>query len=87
MNDYGEPVINKFVKQLVEKIDEAASAVHQTQMRLKTPKKAATPYGGRISYVLPGKNRLTIHLKDKNKIRHRKRWSQVKDTGAYYPFR
>uniref|UniRef100_A0A914D222 Calponin-homology (CH) domain-containing protein n=1 Tax=Acrobeloides nanus TaxID=290746 RepID=A0A914D222_9BILA len=82
LNDYGEPVVNKFVKQLVEKIDEAASAVHQTQMRLKSPKKAITPYGGRISYVLPGKNRLTIHLKDKNKIRHRKRWSQINESGG-----
>ncbi|KHN79259.1 Chitin synthase 2 [Toxocara canis] len=77
MNDYGEPVVNKFVKQFFEKVDEAASAVHQTQMRLKTPKKTTTPYGGRISYVLPGKNRMTLHLKDKMKIRHRKRWSQM----------
>lgn len=53
------------------------SAVHQTQMRLKPPRKCKTPYGGRLSYILPGKNKLTIHLKDKNKIRHRKRWSQV----------
>uniref|UniRef100_A0A914R1G3 chitin synthase n=1 Tax=Panagrolaimus davidi TaxID=227884 RepID=A0A914R1G3_9BILA len=77
LNDYGEPVINKFVKQLLEKMDEAASAVHQTQMRLKQPKKYSTPYGGRISYILPGKNRLTIHLKNKDQIRLRKRWSQV----------
>ncbi|VDD93431.1 unnamed protein product, partial [Enterobius vermicularis] len=74
INDYGEPVINKYVRQFIEKVDEAASAVHQTQMRLKTPKKTTTPYGGRISYLLPGKNRMTVHLKDKNKIRHRKRW-------------
>lgn len=46
-------------------------------MRLKPPKKCKTPYGGRISYILPGKNKLTVHLKDKYKIRHRKRWSQV----------
>ncbi|VDK53649.1 unnamed protein product [Anisakis simplex] len=77
MNDYGEAVINKFVKQFIEKVDEAASAVHQTRMRLKTPKKITTPYGGRISYLLPGRNRMTVHLKDKMKIRHRKRWSQV----------
>lgn len=35
------------------------------------------PYGGRLTYILPGNNSLTIHLKDKNKIRIRKRWSQV----------
>lgn len=48
-------------------------------MRLKPPKKVKTPYGGRLQYILPGKNKLTVHLKDKNKIRHRKRWSQVRE--------
>ncbi|GMR34333.1 hypothetical protein PMAYCL1PPCAC_04528, partial [Pristionchus mayeri] len=38
---------------------------------------AKTPYGGRFVYILPGKNRLIIHMKDKTKIRTRKRWSQV----------
>lgn len=46
-------------------------------MRLKPPLKFSTPYGGRLTYTLPGKNRLNIHLKDKTRIRHRKRWSQV----------
>ncbi|XP_052079667.1 chitin synthase chs-2-like [Mytilus californianus] len=36
-----------------------------------------TPYGGRLHYELPGGNELIIHLKDKTKIRHKKRWSQV----------
>ncbi|WKX94586.1 hypothetical protein Q1695_011678 [Nippostrongylus brasiliensis] len=77
IDEAGDPVINKFVKQIVNVVDQAASAVHQTQMRLKPPKKVSTPYGGRLQYILPGKNKLTVHLKDKNKIRHRKRWSQV----------
>ncbi|VDN06264.1 unnamed protein product [Thelazia callipaeda] len=77
INEYGESVINKYVKQLVEKVDEAASALHQTQMKLRPPKKMLTPYGGRLSFIMPGKNRLMIHLKDKQKIRLRKRWSQV----------
>uniref|UniRef100_A0A915Q6U5 chitin synthase n=1 Tax=Setaria digitata TaxID=48799 RepID=A0A915Q6U5_9BILA len=77
INEYGEPVINKFVQQLVDKVDEAASALHQTQMKLRPPKKTSTPYGGRLSFIMPGKNRLMIHLKDKQKIRVRKRWSQV----------
>ncbi|KAM3718282.1 Chitin synthase [Dirofilaria immitis] len=77
INEYGEPVINKYVKQLIDKIDEAASALHQTDMRLRPPKKISTPYGGRLNYIMPGKNRLMIHLKDKQKIRIRKRWSQV----------
>ncbi|VBB27485.1 unnamed protein product, partial [Acanthocheilonema viteae] len=77
INEYGEPVMNKFVQQLIDKIDEAASALHQTQMRLKPPKKISTPYGGRLNFIMPGRNRLMIHLKDKQKIRVRKRWSQV----------
>lgn len=36
-----------------------------------------TPYGGRLEWELPGENKLIVHLKDKDKIRHKKRWSQV----------
>ncbi|XP_072907200.1 chitin synthase chs-2-like isoform X2 [Hemitrygon akajei] len=36
-----------------------------------------TPYGGRISYTLPYGNTILVHLKDKQKIRHKKRWSQI----------
>ncbi|KAI1727540.1 chitin synthase domain-containing protein [Ditylenchus destructor] len=62
-NEFGELEINKYVKQIIENMDGAASAVHQTPMRLKTPKMCTVPYGGRLSYILPGRNRLTIHLK------------------------
>ncbi|XP_026727307.1 chitin synthase chs-2-like [Trichoplusia ni] len=69
--------VNRFVKCLVETMDEAASEVHLTNVRLRPPKKYPTPYGGRLVWTLPGKNKLICHLKDKGKIRHRKRWSQV----------
>nr|USH46112.1 chitin synthase chs-2 [Androctonus crassicauda] len=72
-----EMVVNRFVKQMVLVIDEAASNVHQCNIRLKPPKKIPTPYGGRLVWTMPGKNKLIAHLKDKAKIRHRKRWSQV----------
>lgn len=38
-----------------------------------------TPYGGKIAWTLPGvrETALTAHLKDKTKIRNKKRWSQV----------
>ncbi|XP_076345619.1 LOW QUALITY PROTEIN: chitin synthase chs-2-like [Tachypleus tridentatus] len=72
-----EMVVNRFVKQLIRVIDVAASNVHQTNIRLKPPKKYPTPYGGRLVWSMPGKNKLIAHLKDKMKIRHRKRWSQV----------
>nr|ALM23645.1 chitin synthetase 1b [Leptinotarsa decemlineata] len=69
--------VNRFVKLLVATIDEAASDVHQTHIRVRPPKKIPTPYGGRLIWQLPGKTKMIAHLKDKMKIRHRKRWSQV----------
>jgi hypothetical protein len=46
-------------------------------MKIPAPFKIPTPYGGRLIWVLPGGNLLIAHLKDKMKIRHKKRWSQV----------
>lgn len=36
-----------------------------------------TPYGGRLVIVMPEGNMLYVHLKDKQLIRNKKRWSQV----------
>lgn len=69
--------VNRFVKLLVDTLDEAASEVHQTNIKIRAPKKVPTPYGGRLIWTLPGKTKMIAHLKDKMKIRHRKRWSQV----------
>ncbi|XP_028966914.1 chitin synthase chs-2 [Galendromus occidentalis] len=69
--------VNRFVTTLVKVMDTAASNVHQTPIKLKPPKKIPTPYGGRLVWTMPGKNKFVVHMKDKNKIRHRKRWSQV----------
>ncbi|XP_035824770.1 chitin synthase chs-2 [Aplysia californica] len=68
---------NRFVRSLVKVIDSAASGVHRAQVRMDPPTKYPTPYGGRLEWTLPGKNKLTVHLKDKVMIRHKKRWSQV----------
>jgi len=53
------------------------SSVHECQIKIPPPFKIPTPYGGRLTWVLPGGNLLIAHLKDKMKIRHKKRWSQV----------
>ena len=44
---------------------------------VKPPTKIPTPYGGKLIWTLPGKTRIVCHLKDKKKIRHKKRWSQI----------
>ena len=84
-HDENESQVNRFVKLLVGTLDEAASDVHQTRMHVRAPKKYPTPYGGRLVWTLPGKTKMIAHLKDKSKIRHRKRWSQVrvKNSGKF----
>lgn len=58
-------------------IAEAAEHVHLTPVKIKPPKIYPTPYGGRLVWTLPGRSEMIVHLKDKSKIRHKKRWSQV----------
>jgi len=53
------------------------SSLYKRAVKLAPPVKMVTPYGGKLIYTLPGDNKMVVHLKDKNKIRHRKRWSQV----------
>ncbi|XP_071168512.1 chitin synthase chs-2-like [Mytilus edulis] len=68
---------NEFVQQLMEIMSEAGMAVYQVPINLAPPDKLATPYGGRLVWTFPGENKLVVHLKDKEKIRHKKRWSQI----------
>ncbi|CAH1788341.1 unnamed protein product [Owenia fusiformis] len=76
-NDQGERCCNQFVKILVEVMELAACSIHETTMVIAPPIKTPTPYGGRLTWTLPGGNLLYVHVKDKHKIRHKKRWSQV----------
>ncbi|XP_051811506.1 chitin synthase chs-2-like [Acanthochromis polyacanthus] len=36
-----------------------------------------TPYGGRLVVTMPHGNNIVVHFKDKELIRHKKRWSQI----------
>ncbi|CAF1352654.1 unnamed protein product [Adineta steineri] len=70
--------LNMFVKDFFEAINKAAGIVHDVEgMKLAAPQKTATPYGGRLSWRLPGGNLLVVHLKDKVKVSKKKRWSMV----------
>uniref|UniRef100_A0A1L8E354 chitin synthase n=3 Tax=Nyssomyia neivai TaxID=330878 RepID=A0A1L8E354_9DIPT len=72
----GSP-INSYVKILINNIEEAAREVYKQKMKIYTPTKVVTPYGGRLTWILPGRTRMVAHLKHKDKIRKKKRWSQV----------
>ncbi|CAH1989024.1 unnamed protein product [Acanthoscelides obtectus] len=72
-----EPRLNEYVLRLIESVQDAVSNLHATNVKVKPPTIMQTPYGGRIVWTLPGRNKLVVHLKDTDKIRTRKRWSQV----------
>ena len=46
-------------------------------MKVPPAAKYTTPYGGRLVWTLPGETKIVCHVKDKEKIRHKKRWSQI----------
>ncbi len=69
---------NLFRKKKKELIENCFRYVHGVDKVVEDPIKIPTPYGGRLVWLLPGKNRLIVHMKDKNLIRHKKRWSQVR---------
>lgn len=71
------PPLNEYVKTLIKLIEKAAQHVYGTKIKIKAPIKTETPYGGRLTWILPGRNRMVAHLKNKDEIRHKKRWSQV----------
>ena len=58
-----DKLVNKFVKQLVNLIDEAASRHYGKKVKIKPCKKYPTPYGGRLVWTLPGKTQIVCHLK------------------------
>ena len=60
------------------------SAVHEIDMQIPAPERIPTPYGGRLVWTCPGGNKIVAHLKDKVKIRHKKRWSQVRFLHAIF---
>jgi len=69
--------INMYVHLLINCIADAAHEVFKVKMKVAPPTKIVCPYGGRLVWTLPGGTKMICHLKDKNKIRHKKRWSQV----------
>ena len=67
--------VNQFVRTFVQCVDEAGSYVHQTNIRLRPPKKVPTPYGGRLVYTLPGKTKMFVHMKVMKSLFRNKRFA------------
>ncbi|KAL3855404.1 hypothetical protein ACJMK2_014615 [Sinanodonta woodiana] len=63
--------LNEFVNNLLEVVQETTGHKNCLQSKYHTS------YGGRLDWILPHGNKMIAHLKHKEKIRVRKRWSQV----------
>ncbi|XP_046354674.2 uncharacterized protein LOC124134078 [Haliotis rufescens] len=70
-------VVNSYVQQLLDILPQAATSVAKGRMELNPFDKIITPYGGRLTLEMPGGTLFHVHMKDKEKIRHKKRWSQI----------
>ncbi|XP_028257826.1 chitin synthase 1 [Parambassis ranga] len=68
-------LVNSYVKDLVNVVIEVYRVFTNKEPDDVTI--TETPYGGRLIFVMPEGNMLYIHLKDKCRIRNKKRWSQI----------
>ena len=67
-------VVNDWVVGLVNTVEEYGSWWYKRiGVEFEKPTKILTPYGGRLTWKLPGGTKLVCHMKDKNRIRHKKR--------------
>uniref|UniRef100_A0A8C9XJS5 chitin synthase n=1 Tax=Sander lucioperca TaxID=283035 RepID=A0A8C9XJS5_SANLU len=65
--------LNIYAQHLVEILTE----VYTKKQQIPDQKIIRTPYGGRLVVTMPHGNIIWVHFKDKELIRHKKRWSQV----------
>uniref|UniRef100_A0A669DQ78 chitin synthase n=1 Tax=Oreochromis niloticus TaxID=8128 RepID=A0A669DQ78_ORENI len=66
--------LNEYAKNLVQVIQEVYGIFKN---QVPDQKIIQTPYGGRLIVNMPQGNNIVVHFKDKEHIRHKKRWSQI----------
>ena len=68
-------VVNDYVLDLLTTVDEYGTQWYdKIGVNFPKPKKMLTPYGGRLTWEFPGGTSMVVHLKDKSKIRNKKRY-------------
>uniref|UniRef100_A0A8P4FX83 chitin synthase n=1 Tax=Dicentrarchus labrax TaxID=13489 RepID=A0A8P4FX83_DICLA len=67
-------ILSFYVNSIFTNIDEK---FFKKQQEIPDQKVINTPYGGRLVVTMPHGNNIVVHFKDKELIRHKKRWSQV----------
>ncbi|KAF5890118.1 chitin synthase chs-2-like, partial [Clarias magur] len=76
VNEYAETLV-EVIEQVYIIFTEDSKSVFRHRSLLPDQKIFQAPYGCRVQYTLPHGNKLFIHFKDKQQIRHKKRWSQI----------
>ena len=67
-------VVNTFVLDLLRTVDAYGTEWYdKIGVKFENPEKILTPYGGRLTWRFPGGTKMIVHLKDKSKIRNKKR--------------
>ncbi|KAG7233856.1 hypothetical protein INR49_006488 [Caranx melampygus] len=76
LNSYAKDLVEVITKVygIFKSIDEKFFA---KQQQIPDQTVIRTPYGGRLIVTMPHGNSITVHFKDKELIRHKKRWSQI----------
>ncbi|XP_042362933.1 chitin synthase chs-2-like [Plectropomus leopardus] len=76
LNQYAEDLVGILaeVYGIFTNIDEK---FFRKKQQIPDQKVIRTPYGGRLVLEMPHGNLIVVHFKDKDLIRHKKRWSQI----------
>ncbi|KAK2920718.1 chitin synthase chs-1-like [Channa argus] len=76
VNEYAEMLVG-IIREVYSTFMNMGKGLFSKQQQIPDQKLVRTPYGGRMVVTMPHGNSLVVHFKDKNLIRHKKRWSQV----------
>ncbi|XP_051811507.1 chitin synthase chs-2-like [Acanthochromis polyacanthus] len=76
VNEYAEMLVD-IIREVYSIFVNADKDLFNEEQQIPDQKVVRTPYGGRVVVRMPHGNSLVVHFKDKQLIRHKKRWSQV----------
>ncbi|KAM9385867.1 uncharacterized protein KZ484_007449 [Pholidichthys leucotaenia] len=76
LNEYAETLV-QIIKEVYGIFTNMGDSFFKNQHQIPDQRIIRTPYGGRVVITMPHGNNIVIHFKDKELIRHKKRWSQI----------
>uniref|UniRef100_A0A3Q3N5A0 chitin synthase n=2 Tax=Mastacembelus armatus TaxID=205130 RepID=A0A3Q3N5A0_9TELE len=76
VNEYGENLV-KVITEVYGTFTNINQKSFRRQQQIPEQNIIRTPYGGRLVVTMPHGNNIVVHFKNKELIRHKKRWSQV----------